>query len=129
MAFISPEPLAAAQPMADDTRIIRVHFKGSDAEGSLAIAASPTLGMAMTGNLDLTEASVADDALKELANITCGLMLRMRPGGAAGFQLDPPQMFDLAAGKSLFKGDAIKLSADGDLITAQVVSDAAFAGM
>lgn len=130
MAFISPEPVEAAGAIGDDTRLVRVHFRGRDTEGSLAIAAPAALGAAMTGNLDLTEASAGDDALKELANITCGLMLRARPGGAVGFHLDPPQLFNVsAASKSVFKRDAVTLSADGEMITAQVVADSAFAGM
>ncbi|MDB5327180.1 MAG: cheY [Phycisphaerales bacterium] len=134
MAFISPEPVedAAVPAMPADSRLVRVHFKGRDAEGSLALVASPGLGAAMASNIDVPELMAADDALKELANITCGLMLRMRPGGGIGFQLDPPQLFSYgnASSKAVFKtGDAITLAADGEMITAQVVADSAFSGM
>ena len=134
MAFISPEPVddAGASAMPDDARLVRVHFKGRDAEGSLALVASPGLGAAMASNIDVPDPSANDDALKELANITCGLMLRMQPGGGVGFQLDPPQLFSYgsASSKSVFKtGNAITLAADGEMITAEVVNDSAFLGM
>jgi CheY-specific phosphatase CheX len=124
------DPKASALP--DGSKLVRVNFKGDDTRGSLALAASKEFASAMASNLDVTGEQAGDDALKELANITCGLLLRMRPGGGAGFELEPPQMSSAANANpsSLFRdGDLVELEADGQLIAAQIIADDAFYGI
>jgi two-component system chemotaxis response regulator CheY len=133
IAFMSPELVEGpgAPPLPTGFRLVGVDFKGKDTQGSLALAASPSLGLAMAANLELTNAAGADDALKELANVTCGLLLRMRPGGGVGFQLSPPHLSSPAETNpvSIFaSSDVIALKADGHLIVAHVHTDAGFYG-
>jgi CheY-specific phosphatase CheX len=134
MAFVSPQlvqdPHASSLPAS--SRLVRVNFKGHDTQGSLALAASKEFASTMASNLDVKGEQAADDALKELANVTCGLLLRMRPGGGAGFQLEPPQMSSAANANptALFRdGDLVELQADGQLIAAQIIADDAFYGL
>ena len=90
MAFITPQlPGDAADPPLD-VRLVLVEFHGHGMNGSLALAAPRKFGALVAGNCDGEEAiTQADDALKELANVTCGLLLRKR-GGGAGFEMSPP---------------------------------------
>lgn len=133
MAFISPQLLPADQTPAlpAGSRLIRIQFKGSDTQGSLALAASKDFADAMASNLNVSGDSAADDALKELANVTCGLLLRMRPGGGAGFHLDPPQLSssnETTPSAIFHGGDLIALEAEGQVIAAQVITDSHFYG-
>ncbi len=84
MAFVSPElPESPWTPVASpELRIIRVGFHDAKVRGSLALAASEEFGSTIAGNCG-DEHAVADanDALKELANVTCGSLLRRREGG------------------------------------------------
>jgi hypothetical protein len=132
-AFMSPQlvegPGAPALPTG--FRLVGVDFKGKDMQGSLALAAPAALGQAMADNLELSGAAGADDALKELANVTCGLLLRMRPGGGVGFELASPRLSSPVETDpiSIFaSSDVIALRADGHLIVAHVKTDAAFYG-
>ena len=133
MAFISPELVSGPEipSLAAGVRLVRVDFKGQDTQGSLSLAASPEFGAAMAANLDATHPSAGDDALKELANVTCGLLLRMRPGGGIGFHLAPPQL-SLSTETSpaaIFQStDLIALQADGHVIAARVATVPAFDG-
>lgn len=131
MAFISPE-LVSLQPddvVSTNSRLVKIEFRGREALGSLSLAASPGLGAVIAANLDDTGVNAADDALKELANITCGLLLRMGPEGGVGFVLDPPTLsvspdqnpLDLLHGE-----DVVTLRADDELIAAQVTTDSMF---
>ncbi|MGC4034285.1 MAG: response regulator [Tepidisphaeraceae bacterium] len=131
MAFISPE-LVSLQPSdvpASDSRLVKIEFRGRESLGSLAIAASPGLGAAIAANLEDAGLTAADDALKELANITCGLLLRMGPEGGLGFVLDPPTL-STNAGQNplelLHGEDVVTLRADEELIAAQVTTDSIF---
>jgi CheY-like chemotaxis protein len=131
MAFISPElPDKNAPPMpATDLRVVHVGFHGDGVEGSLAIAASAKFVEHMADNCGAADAAGdADDALKELANVTCGLLLRKRLGGADGFKMAPPvmgrpeEMERWGAGE-----DSLAVSADGFLVTAHVTAQASIA--
>lgn len=132
-AFISPELVCGPDhpPLEAGARVVRVNFKGHDAAGSLSLAASAEFAAMMVANLDAQDATAGDDALMELANVTCGLLLRMRPGGGAGFHLEPPQMWSAQQTRPadiLNGSDLIMLSADGQLIAAQVIADPALYG-
>ncbi len=131
MAFISPEPIPVGEPatLPEGSRLVSIDFKGETTKGSLALAAPPAFGEAMAANLDIVESTGGDDALKELANIACGMFLRSRRGGGTGFHLSHPHVSSLPESNitTLFKAsDSVSLQADGHLIAAQAVIDAAF---
>jgi two-component system chemotaxis response regulator CheY len=127
MAFITPRLPSKSEPLPspDNRHLVRVEFDGHGIHGSLAIAAPPAFGAAMAANCDNHPSpGEADDALKELANVTCGLLLRRRIGGGVGFKLAPPVMIEPAEAEALFTGDdVVSLDAEGHLITAHVTSD------
>jgi hypothetical protein len=128
MAFISPQlPGETKGSLSlEELRLVKVDFTGHGIHGSLAIAAPAAFGtlIASSCSEQVTPAQ-SDDALKELANVTCGLLLRRRIGGGTGFKLEPPVM----AGKSeadhlITEDDAVAVDADGYRISAHVTSDA-----
>src|SRR4051794_30613834 len=79
MAFISIEP-AFDQTACTNPLQVLLNFSGS-VSGQLSLCAPPALGMAIAANLAAVEpeavsAEQAADALRELANVTAGLLLR-----------------------------------------------------
>jgi two-component system chemotaxis response regulator CheY len=133
MAFVSPElPEKRGMPeFSASARLVRVGFHGQGIKGSLALAAPPEFGSMMAANCGGFGGEIeADDALKELANITCGLLLRRRIGGAAGFELAPPVMTCGADLNRMFSADdSVVLNADGFLIAANVMADSPLFGV
>jgi two-component system, chemotaxis family, chemotaxis protein CheY len=127
MAFMSPQLPSKLEPpsLPDNRRLVRVDFEGHGIRGSLAIAASPAFGAAVAANCDNHPSpGEADDALKELANVTCGLLLRRRVGGGVGFKLAPPTMIESTEAEALFADDdVVSLDIDGHLVSAHVSSD------
>ncbi len=127
MAFISPElPDPASLPVASpDMRLIRIDFHGGGISGSLAMSAPAKLGEVVAENCGADDAkSAADDAMKELANVTCGLLLRKHLGHGVGFKMMPPIIGPLAdSAKILAGGDVVAISADGHLVTAHVTTN------
>jgi two-component system chemotaxis response regulator CheY len=121
MAFISLE-------MQDDSaapasaRVVRIAFHGAGGVGCLTLAAPPELGALVASNCNSGPAE-GDDALKELANITCGILLRKRVGGSAGFEMSPPILAPETDADSIWDGDVVRFNADGHPIAAQVTSD------
>jgi two-component system, chemotaxis family, chemotaxis protein CheY len=133
MAFISPElPEKNGLPaFAAAARLVRVCFHGQGIRGSLALAVPPEFGSVVAVNCGTTGTEAeADDALKELANVTCGLLLRRRVGGATGFELAPPIMTSGADLSQLFSpDDSVVLNAGGFLIAAHVTTDSPLFGV
>ncbi|HWB55220.1 MAG TPA: response regulator [Tepidisphaeraceae bacterium] len=127
MAFISPQLPGDKSDCSwpAGTRLVRVAFHGHGINGLLAIAAPPQLGeMVATNCSSEEEPTEPDDALKELANVTCGLLLRKRIGGGVGFELAPPVIGEPEDMEKLFAGnDVIALDADGCRVCAHVTSD------
>jgi two-component system, chemotaxis family, chemotaxis protein CheY len=127
MAFISPElPKEKGLPApSPEFRVITVGFRGHGIQGSLVLAAPAAFGTLIAENCcDDTSEIDADDALKELTNITCGSLLRRRIGGAVGFELALPVVNGPEEMERLFHGnDVVVLNADGHLVAAHVVTD------
>jgi two-component system chemotaxis response regulator CheY len=134
MAFITPEFVAGrtVTPLPSGVRVVRIDFMGRGTHGSLAVAASSDLLARIAASVDATGATSGDDALMELTNVTCGMLLRMRPEGGAGFHLSPPHLTDAADANmvdTFAAADAVSLQTDGELITAQVMTDSTFYGV
>jgi CheY-like chemotaxis protein len=122
MAFISPESAEKLDlpGTTAELRVVHIEFHGQGVDGSLAIAAPPSFCQVVADNCTASDrARECDDALKELANVTCGLWLRKRSGGGAGFKMALPvigpndEMKHWIAG-----GDAVVVSADGYMLAA-----------
>jgi len=127
MAFMCPELSETAEwDATEEVRLARVGFRGERFKGSLSLSAPRGFGVAVARNCAMNDAEAqADDALKELTNVTCGLFLRKRIGGGTGFVLTPP-MIDSAnkacgcAGES----DCVSIKAEGFLVAAHVTPEA-----
>jgi len=80
MAFVAVSPLDAKPHMPNGIRILTMPFTGTSS-GVLQIAAPPEFGRVLSANIfacdpnDPQATNGADDALKELLNITSGLAL------------------------------------------------------
>ena len=127
MAFVSPELLDApseATP-SPDAILVRVGFHGQGIKGSLELATTHAFGSVIAANCcDGDPDADADDALKELTNVTCGSLLRRRIGGAVGFELEVPVVSSIGDGEHPFVGaDTVVLTAEGHLVFAHVVTN------
>ncbi|HVT88099.1 MAG TPA: chemotaxis protein CheX [Tepidisphaeraceae bacterium] len=102
MAFISPEPLTADPSPELLTSLERAHvrFVGPFC-GLLELFAPRSLAVLLVANLtcsdqaDSRTAAYAEDALKEIANVTCGLLLRRitaAVGAMCEFDLEIPSL-------------------------------------
>jgi two-component system chemotaxis response regulator CheY len=122
MAFIAPDLSEQTTLTGTDLRTVTVHFKGADVSGDLTLATSARFGVIVSGNCGNGESEAeGDDALKELANVTCGLLLRCREDRAKGFELSPPVLQLLADSSNLFTGeDSVMLEAEGYQLAAHV---------
>ncbi|HVS72049.1 MAG TPA: response regulator [Phycisphaerae bacterium] len=134
MAFMSPELAGPDESDAQpgNWRVASVDFSGQGTKGSLALAAPTEMVADMLAMAGVSDQGAAEDALKELANVTCGMFLRVRPEGGMGFKLSPPRV--AAASETRLREmrtgrDTVTLRADGRLITAQVHTDSAFYDM
>jgi CheY-specific phosphatase CheX len=129
MAFISPQlPDPATPPAASpDMRLVRINFHGGGVSGSLAISAPAKFGEIVAENCGADDPhGAADDAMKELANVTCGLLLRKRLGHGVGFKMAPPIVGRLEDRAKFIAGDdVVAMNADGHLVTAHVTTDEA----
>jgi two-component system chemotaxis response regulator CheY len=123
MAFISPEmQQGAATPR--DARVVKVAFHGAGGTGCLILSAPRQFAALVAANCNAEPSDTeADDALKELANVTCGLLLRKRVGGAVGFKMSPPVLSIEADAESVWDADAVQFNAEGYPIVARVSSD------
>jgi CheY-like chemotaxis protein len=128
MAFITPElaDTGKVTEAGSERRVVRVHFKGQGTCGSLVLATPIGFGAAMAANCSNYESvSDAEDALKELTNVICGLLLRRRVGGAKGFELSPPSIETVQdEGNPCSGGDSVTLIAEGYPLTVHVTADA-----
>jgi len=127
MAFISPElpekpQRALARP---DTRLVHVAFYGGGYEGTFTLAAPRKFGETVADNCGANDpVHEADDALKELSNVICGLLLRKRLGGGVGFRMAPPTMGrpdEMEHWNHL--ENVVTVNADGFLVTAHVTAE------
>lgn len=130
MAFISPEMAEGVELIApEELRVARVAFSGHGFQGSMSLSAPHGFGIAVARSCAVNDAEgQADDALKELANVTCGLFLRKRLGGAKGFVLEPPVLgTGLRALTVSGESDCVTLKAEGFVVAAHVTPEEAAA--
>jgi two-component system, chemotaxis family, chemotaxis protein CheY len=125
MAFITPglpEENEVLQPSSASARI-RVGFHGRGNVGTLTLVAPPEFGVAVASNCGNEASNAGEDALKELANITCGLFLRRLEDGARGFELAPP-IVDMAndSGDVKVSAGAVTLTIEGYRVLANVTT-------
>jgi two-component system chemotaxis response regulator CheY len=125
MAFITPDLSDEHQLSGNDLQLVRVDFHGQGVKGALTIAAPSLFGAVVASNCGNDAAtSASEDALKELANVTCGLLLRSREGGARGIELAPPTIQRSDGLEALFAaGDSVVLVAEGFQVAAHIESD------
>lgn len=90
-AMLVAQPTDEPPPAPERAVVARVVFRGPGTQGTLAIAvpegACAWIAQAATGEEDDTDGC---DALKELANVTCGHFVDSLPGGP--FRLDAPEV-------------------------------------
>jgi two-component system chemotaxis response regulator CheY len=126
MAFISPElPEKPGLPATlPDLRVVQVAFHGEGVNGLLTLASSAQFGQAVAENCAAEDPlGGSDDALMELANVTCGLLLRKRLGGGVGFKMTPPILSRAVGAESWMQGtDVLVVNADGFPIAAHVTA-------
>lgn len=93
LAFVSIDALEPDCPPPAAMLLVSVSFSGPGTNGALEMAAVPELGKLLALNLLVDEQNgprtisdtQAADALKELANVTCGLVIgRFVSAGIAG---------------------------------------------
>lgn len=126
MAFVSPELPATHDlpPASVDLRIVHVEFHGASINGSLSIAAPVKFGEVVAANCGDPEGDRdIEDAFKEFANVTCGLLLRKQLGRGADFKMTPPvlgwadEMDHWVVGN-----DVVSVCAGGFRVTAHVAT-------
>jgi CheY-like chemotaxis protein len=99
----------------------RVDFNSQDWKGSLTLTASKQFGEAIAGNCAVNDAfNNAEDALKELTNVACGLFLRSRPGGSSGIKLEPPVIEN--GGSLVPRSNRVTVLADGFMVSAELIA-------
>src|SRR5215212_8013942 len=90
MAFITPLPPEDNSAPAGPAVLTRLEFRGAQT-GALEICSPDAFGAMLAANLlglDPTDADAkqkAPDALRELANVACGTLLRNSGANAKGF--------------------------------------------
>ncbi|HUB24770.1 MAG TPA: response regulator [Tepidisphaeraceae bacterium] len=123
MAVVSPEMKPDAKA-PENAVLVKVEFHGAGGTGYLTLAAAREFGTLVAANCNAEASAIeGEDALKELANVTCGLLLRKRIGGAAGFELLPPVLVQEHDLESPWDCDVVRFSAEGFTIIARVTSD------
>jgi Chemotaxis phosphatase CheX len=129
MAFVSPMPPAGLLPAAPLCRV-RVGFTGQW-WGWVEIVTPLKFGAVLVGNQlgcdpsDTEAVSHADDALRELTNVVCGLLLRKVIGAPPKqLELEPPilQELDVDCWPTLLSQHGVALDADGCPILIRVHS-------
>jgi hypothetical protein len=131
MAFITAFPPDGPGPFPcpPDARRVTITFTGAALSATLELAAPAGFGATLAANLmacdpsDEQATSRADDALKELMNVTCGAMIASL--GGTGFELGIPKVepLDAAAWDALTgpDGAAAVLDADGHVLAARAI--------
>src|SRR4051812_43864283 len=127
MAFISAFPPDGPGPFPcpADARRVTIEFTGP-ANAVLELIAPAAFGAMLAANLmacdpgDAEAFDRADDALKELMNVTCGSMINAM--GGEGYELGIPRVEDLKAGEwetITQPGESAVLDADGHVLAAR----------
>ena len=129
MAFVTTLPLPEPGDVPPDALRVSIRFGGPVA-GTIELAASEAFGAMLAANLlgpDSDEAPVPDaavDALRELANVTCGVLLPKlsRRGLTGRFEMGVPSVRPLSdpAEWSALAADAEVMDADGFKVAVRV---------
>lgn len=131
MAFISPFP-ADSQQCPERAMVVSIPFEGR-CRGHFHLMTSRDLGTLLAMNILEVDPASPDapqkglDALRELANITCGAWLRRAAGGEAGsFSMTVPTCRDLDSADqwaAMLEGGVCVLDADGVPVAAVVIEE------
>lgn len=130
MAFASLAPCSDEEaPPPPSALLVRIDFAGPR-RGSLELAAGEGLGRLLAANIlgleptDNQAAAGAGDALKELANVTCGVLLPRLPAPSGErFTMDVPQLVPLSVLEwtaLTSRPDAAVLDVEGHLLSIRV---------
>lgn len=126
-AYVSPVPLSEAEEAEVPPRplVASIAFRGP-ANGTLEIVAGNRFGSMIAANIlgcdpsDTDTREHAEDALRELANVTCGVMLRVfRDGPCAVPSMDVPKVGEAGGDaweRLLRDAHATVLAADGHAV-------------
>jgi hypothetical protein len=101
MAFLALLPLDDEAIEPTDTILTEMRFTGSQ-QGVLEILAGPDFGTVLAENIGAVcevNDAICCDALKELVNVTCGLLLPLLAGS-------PQEVFDVTVPKTVKGQDA-----------------------
>jgi chemotaxis protein CheY-P-specific phosphatase CheC len=96
IGFMMVEPNDEAPAEAGDAMCVgRIAFTGATMSGRLALLIPAELCVELSANMrgvdaDAISSTEADDALKELMNVTCGRFLKNMFGGEVEFDLSSP---------------------------------------
>lgn len=120
MAFIAVEPAPDNAP-ADDALQVALDFSGL-LDGRVSLSAPAALGALIAANLaalepDAVSPAQAADALRELANITAGLLLRQLCADHEMPQLQVPVVAPSATQPHVLHTCRAALNADGHPVT------------
>ncbi len=125
MAFMEILPLEDDLPVPKELFLTEIDFMGPQS-GSIHILAGREFAEVLAENIaaldEVTEAE-RRDALKELINVTCGLIIPVMAADMSDvFDLTIPAIHDCSPGWDTFvsDGDTCVLNADGHLIAARL---------
>jgi hypothetical protein len=135
MAFTTPTWADASLSPATDSLLVSMPFSGP-VSGSVEMVASETVGAGLAANIlaiapnDPAAQRHARDTLKELLNVTCGLLLPMLVGSQSTnrpFRITLPRLEDFD-GQTQWQnfvatGETCVLNVDGGLIALRVKRD------
>ena len=97
MAFVTPNPPEGAPAAPADGVVVSIRFSGK-LNGQLRLGTTRRFGQSMVTNLlgespeDATSPQRSDDFLKELLNVTCGLMIRRTLGKTDQIEMSLPEV-------------------------------------
>jgi chemotaxis protein CheY-P-specific phosphatase CheC len=121
MAFIASEPIVEPTPCPQEPLLVRMSYSGTRS-GQVLIIAPRAFGLLLAANVlgtepDDPEAQArADDALKELLNVTVGAMMpRLAENEQDVFTLSLPELdpFDPSGWPAEVSGEWTVLNSDG----------------
>lgn len=137
MAFVTLEPTLAPQgdPRVADLKLVQIDFSGHGVDGTLDLLVGAGLGASLAASIAGEDAGPGesdprgDDALRELANVACGAVLRSLASGVERprFSLALPTLRPLAgeggapeARAVLDDPDTATFDAEGFLLAARL---------
>jgi hypothetical protein len=129
MAFVSAESPQTLSAPPGPALVTRISFNGS-ATGALELICPREFGVLLAANLMACPPELAaldpttGDVLRELLNVTCGIMLRQSGIAARGIvEMGVPtqEPFDLASWEQLIADGAVVLDAEGHNLAVRAI--------